>query len=164
MLKEILFMGYREFGEIRPNEDTVVISILDPSEEHRRPEGLYLFRDALELHFVDVNEPKGAPPWPDVMTEEQHLAACVMHECKAPQIDDAQRIVEFTRRHHEVSEELTLVVHCFAGVSRSAAVARWASMTYGAELPQVNEGLRGVDQANPRVLRLLKRAYAMQST
>lgn len=161
MLKAIHFMGYREVGFLEPDWGTVVISILDPTEEECRPKRLHEFRDALELHFVDVYERPGAPNWPEVMSTEEHLTACSMETGKAPEISDARRIVEFISRYHESTEEVSLVVHCYGGVSRSAAVAKWAGMTFQTPLPQLDDGIHDLDGANPRVMRLLRRAYAM---
>ncbi|WP_137917094.1 hypothetical protein [Hydrogenophaga sp. 2FB] len=161
MLKEIHFMGHREAGFLEPDWGTVVISILDPTEEGCRPKRLHEFRDAIELHFVDVYERPGAPKWPEIMSAQEHVAACTMETGKAPEIGDAQRIVEFIDRYHKASEPVNLVVHCYGGVSRSAAVAKWAGMTYQAPLPQLDDGIHDLDGANPRVMRLLRKAFAM---
>ena len=45
-----------------------------------------------------------------------------------------------------------LVVHCFAGISRSAAVAAFASDRFGVEIDQANPD---TSCANARLLRLL---------
>lgn len=161
MLNAIHFMGHREVGFLEPDWGTVVISILDPTEEECRPKRIHEFRDALELNFVDVYERPGATKWPEVMSVQEHLAACTMETGRAPEIGDAQRIVEFINRYHESTEAVSLVVHCYGGVSRSAAVAKWAGMTYKAPLPQLDDGIHDLDGANPRLLRLLKRAFAM---
>lgn len=161
MLKDIHFMGYREANFLEPRWDTVVISILDPTEEEVRPPQLHEFRDTLELTFVDVFEEHGKQSWPDEMSAQEHAAATSMATGKAAEIIDAQRIVEFINRHHESTEVVTLVVHCYGGVSRSAAVAKWAGKTYAAPLPQLDDGIHDLEGANPRVMRLLEKAYGM---
>lgn len=57
-------------------------------------------------------------------------------------------------------EEVRLVVHCHGGVSRSAAVAKWAGEFYAVPLPQLGDDVHELDWANPRVLRLLAEASA----
>ena len=160
MLKEVLFMGVREAGRLEPSQTTVVISILDQFEEHNRPTRLYEFKDHLILNFVDAFEKLGEPHWPDRMSEAEHRAACTWDEDRAPELFDAQRIVEFVNRHHRTTDALTPVVHCHGGVSRSAAVAQWVGETLGVALPQMEDAIHTLEGANPRVLRLLRTAAA----
>lgn len=158
MLKEVLFMGVREAMKLEPRQDTVIISILDQFEEHNRPDHLAQFKDHLDLNFVDTFEKPGDPDWLDQMSEEEHKEICKYDEDKAPELRDAQRIVKFISRHHGAPEELRLIVHCHGGVSRSAAVAKWAGEFYRVPLPQLGDGIHLLDGANPRVLRLLAKA------
>jgi predicted protein tyrosine phosphatase len=158
MLKEVLFMGVREAMKLEPRQDTVIISILDQFEEHNRPDHLHKFKDHLILNFVDTFEKPGDPDWPDQMTEAEHKLICKYDEDKAPELTDARRIVEFIGKHHGAPEEVRLIVHCHGGVSRSAAVAKWAGAFYQVSLPQLGDGIYLLDGANPRVLRLLARA------
>lgn len=157
MLKEVLFMGVREASRLEPNQTTVIISILDQFEEHNRPPRLHEFKVHLILNFVDTFEKPGEPHWPDRMSEEEHCAVCIWDEDRAPEMIDAQRIVEFVNRHHRATKAVTLVVHCFGGVSRSAAVAQWVGETLGVQMPQLGDGIHTLEGANPRVMRLLKR-------
>ncbi len=158
MLKDVLFMGVREAMKLEPRQDTVIISILDQFEEHNRPDHLHLFRDHLILNFVDTFERPGEQDWPDQMSEEEHKLACTWDEDKAPELSDALRIVEFINRYHDAPEEVRLIAHCHGGVSRSAAVAKWAGEFYRVPLPQLGDGIHLLDGANPRVLRLLAKA------
>lgn len=158
MLKEVLFMGVREASKLEPRSDTVIISILDQFEEHNRPDHLHRFKDHLILYFVDTFEKPGEPDWPDQMSEDEHKVICKYDEEKAPELIDAQRIVEFINRHHDVPEDVRLVVHCHGGVSRSAAVAKWVRDAYRVPLPQLGDGIHVLEGANPRVLRLLAKA------
>lgn len=158
MLKEVLFMGVREASKLELRSDTVIISILDQIEEHNRPDQLHLFRDHLILSFVDTFEKAEEPDWPDQITEEEHKVICKYDEEKAPELIDAQSIVEFIDRHHVAHEEVRLIVHCRGGVSRSAAVAKWVGEVYRVPMPQLGDGVHELDGANPRVLRLLAKA------
>ena len=68
----------------------------------------------------------------------------------------AREIVDFIDVWHGLpAGPEMLVVHCRAGISRSAAVARYAAQRYGLELAQTAEF------ANPEVLRQLRRAAGM---
>jgi len=155
LLKEVLFMGVREANRLEPSQTMVIISILDQFEEHNRPPRLLEFKDHLILNFVDTFEKPGEPHWPDQMSEAEHRAACTWDEDRAPELVDAQMIVEFINRHHRDAEAMTLVVHCHGGVSRSAAAAQWVGKTLGVPMPQLGDGIHTLEGANPRVLRLL---------
>jgi len=48
----------------------------------------------------------------------------------------AKNIQEFTVGLHRADRPINLIIHCEAGISRSAAVACWVSNTYGLELPE----------------------------
>lgn len=47
----------------------------------------------------------------------------------------AKQIIDFVDRLHNSTDELHLLAHCEAGVSRSSAVAYWVAKTYDLELP-----------------------------
>lgn len=162
MLKEVLFMGVREASKLEPRSDTVIISILDQFEEHNRPDHLHRFKDHLILYFVDTFEKLGEPDWPDQMSEEEHKVICKYDEEKAPELIDAQRIVDFINSHHTAPEEVRLVVHCHGGVSRSAAVVKWVRKFYALPMPKLGDGSHELDGANPRVLRLLGKASVLK--
>lgn len=112
MLKDVRFMGVREASKLAPSKDTVIISILNQFEDCNRPDHLNQFREHLILHFVDTFEKPGDPAWPDQMSDDEHKVICKYDEEKAPELIDAQRIVEFVGRHHEAHDEIRLVVHC----------------------------------------------------
>lgn len=162
MLKEVLFMGVREATRLEPRQDTVIISILDQFEECNRPDHLHKFRDHLILNFVDTFERPWDPDWPDQISEEEHKVICKYDEDKAPELSDAQRIVEFIDKYRDAPEEVSLIVHCHGGVSRSAAVAKWAGEAYQVPLPQLGDGIHLLDGANPRVARLLAKAAGLR--
>lgn len=158
MLVDVRFLSVREARVLTPGKRTVIISILDEFEEHNRPDHLAQFRDHLVMNFVDTSEKEGEPHWPDQMTPEEHLAACTWDIDRAPELSDAQAIIDFLRKHHADPEPIRLVVHCHGGISRSAAVAQWVATAYGIPLPQLGDGVHELDGANPRVMRLLDKA------
>jgi predicted protein tyrosine phosphatase len=137
MLREVLFMGVREASRLEPNQTTVIISILDQFEEHNRPSRLHEFKDHLILNFVDTFEKPGEAHWPNHMSEAEHRIACTWDDDRAPELRDALKIVAFISRHHSATDPVSLIVHCYGGVSRSAAVARWVSETMNVQLPQL---------------------------
>lgn len=165
MLTQVSFLDVHAMRRMEPDLHTVVVSILDRSEEQHRPKHLGRFADHLCLTFEDVfEEVHGVcgfeKPWPPVMSDDEH--ARVVHQPgeHAPQLTDARRIVEFVRKHARSAQPVRLVVHCFGGISRSAAVAQWVSVVHWVPLVQAHGGTTCTDRANPRLLRLLDMAAA----
>lgn len=158
MIKEILFLSVAQMKKVRPTPKAVVVSILDRSEEYARPR-LGGFRSVLILHFEDTaEEGKLAQPnqWPDEPSDEEHARFCQGAGERVPALSDARQIVDFIEQHHASKEELTLYAHCYGGISRSAAVAEFASVLLW--LPIANAAMATTERANPRLLRLLNKA------
>jgi predicted protein tyrosine phosphatase len=156
MFKEVLFHSLEEMRLVSPSPTTVVISILDVSEEFGRPP-LEGFRDVLRLQFEDTSEEGNQyypGPWPDEPTEAEHARYVQGPGERVSTISDARAILDFLAKHHNSFDQLTLVVHCQGGISRSAAVASWASVRYWA--PMV--GQRSAEWPNQRLMRLLDKA------
>lgn len=156
MFKEVLFLSLEEMKQVTPSKDVVVISILDVSEEFGRPP-LEGFRDVLRLQFEDTYEEGNTHypgPWPDEPTEAENARYVQMPNERVCTLTDAKAIVEFLARHHGTFEQLTLLVHCQGGISRSAAVASWASVRYWAPMT----GQRTAEYPNMRLMRLLDKA------
>lgn len=162
MLTEAHFLSVNEAKRLKPSLSAVIISILDNSEEAERPRHLGRFKDHLVLNFEDVYEEVDAgfsgPFWSDQMTAEEHVLRVMGRGERAPELSDALRIVEFLRKHHHNPDPTRLYVHCFGGISRSAAVAEWAAVALSVPLPQLGDGEHSTDGANKRLLRLLDRA------
>lgn len=161
MLKEILFLSVDQMKRRKPSLDTVVVSILDNSEASHRPR-LGGFRSVLCLEFEDTYEEDrlttdGA--WPDEPTVEEHARLAGTRQEKVPSLSDARLIVAFLSRFAQAPEQLTLVAHCYGGISRSAAVAAWASKRYRVPL-DANKCSSG---ANKRLLRLLDKAWVEEA-
>lgn len=155
MLTQIAFMSLERMLSLAPNPKAIVISITDSSPRAVRP-GLTGFRDVLRLEFVDIAEEHvGAAvgSWPDEPTSAAHESISGLRGERVPALSDAVAVRRFLDRHHAASEPTVVLVHCFAGASRSAAIARWAASTFGIPLDDVAG--RGTLEANERVLRLL---------
>lgn len=144
---------------LRPRRDAIVISVLDSQERmsYRLPR-FSGYRSVLSLEFEDTaEETKLADPgsWPDVPSDEEHARFCQGAGMRVPDMRDAEKIASFVDGHHRSDESLELLIHCHAGVSRSAAIAKWAS-TY-TDVPLSSNCRCSTERANPRVLRLLAR-------
>lgn len=156
MFKEVIFLSAEKMAMFKPSMDAVIVSILDRDEERCRP-ALTGFRDVLRLQFEDTyEEGKLASPgsWPDEPSDEEHARFAQGRGERVPTLSDAQAIVTFLDKHHQTFDQLTLVAHCMGGISRSAAVASWASVRYWAPINCV----MSTDWANPRLMRLMDKA------
>lgn len=112
-----------------PDENTLLISINHPEDEKLPfPE----WKDVLWLFFDDVTESVGG--------------------YTAFDLDMAQQINSF------VSKGYNIVTHCQAGMSRSAAVAKWISEEYGHELVFNDNGIQTLKHHNKLVYNTLNAA------
>jgi predicted protein tyrosine phosphatase len=161
MLKDIVFLSVNKMKRFRPDKDTIVISILDSSEAADRPR-LKGFRGVLSLEFEDIAEEHHkveAGAWPDEPTSEEHKQFASRGE-RLPALSDAARIVTYLQHHHASPDPVNLVVHCHGGISRSAAVAEWASVRYWIPISLLKD--QSTERANPRLLRLLNKAAGIR--
>ena len=158
MFKEIVFLSIDGMKKVQPSLDTVVVSILDNSESMSRPT-LQGFRGFINLEFEDTYESKrqlGAITlWPDEPTIEEHKVLATKNTERVVTLSDARKIVEFLEKFGTNSEQFKLIVHCYGGISRSAAVAAWASKRFFVPVNSV----KTLDHANQRLLRLLDKAW-----
>lgn len=90
-------------------------------------------REVLTLYFDDIEQPQ--------------------HRAKLMTKAQADEIIRFIETHRNDVD--TLLIHCFAGISRSKAVEHFAREMLG--LPQVND-----DYYNAHVYDLLKQRYQKQ--
>jgi predicted protein tyrosine phosphatase len=129
----------RQVIEGMPHGDprTALISITDPGDPARLPEG---WAAVLRLEFDDV-----APPFPVLIRDGNH------HRDIAPfDASMAAQVLEFVGA---VPQDVNrVIVHCNAGISRSAAVARFLADYYGYRLHDKAEW------ANRHVLSVLYKA------
>lgn len=159
MIKEICFCpidGVNSFKQIRP---TVLISILDKGERAKRESTIKYsgFIDVLKLSFEDTYEEVklSSKLWEDEPSEEEHALHAMDKGERAPTLSDALEIKNFFLKHHGNQEEIDLLVHCYGGISRSAAVAYFLSTKFFIPL----NTCRCTDSSNKRVLRLLEKAF-----
>lgn len=155
MLTRVSFMSLQHFQALAASPRAVVISVTDSSPHSVRP-ALHGYRDALRLEFVDiaeehVNAPAGS--WPLEPTTREHEELSELRGERIPAMSDAVAIRRFLDAHHAAAEPLEVLVQCFAGASRSAAIAVWTAQSYG--IPLVDVLGRGTGEANERLGRLL---------
>lgn len=154
-MKEIIFCGVDGVPFIKDRESTAIISILDKSESAHRPQ-LQDFAMSLILDFEDTAEetklmqPGGFGDYPSA---QDNLRFAQGKSERVFDMNDAKRIAHFVAQASRSEHVNVLAVHCFQGVSRSAAVALWASSYLGIPINSCN----GTSGANPRVLRVLNR-------
>jgi predicted protein tyrosine phosphatase len=111
--------------------DVAMISIATPGA---RPPKLGHFLERLSLEFDDVED-----------YQEQWVEFGDEH---------AKAILEFVARIHSQEKAWRLVVHCKAGISRSAAVAIYVAEATGCQFLRRKEA----GEANLRILRVLSEA------
>lgn len=105
MYNRIEFVSKKIAENITPNKDWIIISINDPLSIANLKEG---WLDILPLTFNDIN-----------IKIDDYL---VFNK------DDAGKIIDFVEKYKE--EGSVIIVHCYAGISRSAAVAKFIAEKY----------------------------------
>lgn len=158
MIKSVSFCGVSSVKGLSPRRSIALISILDDDERFERPP-LYGFAKILSQDHVDFYEEKSKLPLESVDDATGLLAngASPVEGHRVFCARDAIEIVEFVEDCIAEDRTLELIVHCYAGVSRSAAVAKFVCEHYGLAL-STN---RDLSDANPRVERLLKKVFNM---
>lgn len=156
MFKEIVFTGVDSVRHFRPKGRAAVISILDYSERGYQP-SLTDFAAVLMLEFEDVSDgspvlfgktlPDDAPIGQDRCPHNVEERFCTLR--------DARLIHEFVERVSNDPRVQTLYVHCFAGQSRSAAVAQYFLEKYASKVADAGFGNRSTAAMNKRLYRLL---------
>lgn len=122
MLAAIDFVSKAVFAEIPPAPDMVALSIGDPCE--LPPATLSRYRHSLRLEFLDIEPDNLHPRFHDMLA----------HACSREQVQQA--MAWLSDLAHQPTP-FRLVVHCHAGVSRSAAFALLAeSLAPGCEFPR----------------------------
>jgi hypothetical protein len=111
MLNRAMFVGRYSAETCGPWSDFAMISIGEPAASEGDPQIQEGWHDVLRLSFHDVLPNQNVDGAYTLMTAE-----------------DADQIVEFVRR---VAPNVQgIIVHCRAGISRSAAVVKWISSEY----------------------------------
>lgn len=112
MLSEVVFTSRAQAERQTPPPNWAVISITEPSTTAAALQDGW--HDVLRLKFDDV----------DVATDE---AATVFSP------EDAVAVLHFVTKN--ASEVEGILVHCFAGISRSAAIAKFIADMYRLRFP-----------------------------
>lgn len=105
-------------SKYRPEKPTLMISIQDGEKQElpfkQRTNHITRSRyvDCLFLYFDDIN--------PDAIPGRPHMPFAFGD-------NDAQKIINFLKRHYEADDFEDLIIHCQAGVSRSHAIALFAA-------------------------------------
>ena len=115
MIKDIHFTSRYQAERVEGRLDTIVVSIHD---RHSKPNLRSGFRDVLRLAFDDYDR-------------ERDGMDALMGAFSAEQ---AETLKSWLEPYLRANTTYTLLVHCHAGISRSAAVAYWAHKTHGLEL------------------------------
>lgn len=119
-------MGQKKFNVINfynngdvNNKNYCYISIYGTELGDKKPRiNLSLWNSGIQLQFDDISPYYAERYNLHPMTEEQ-----------------GKIIVDFVNDIHKLSESMNIIVHCLAGVSRSAGVAKWINDHYGLENP-----------------------------
>lgn len=115
MINEVHFSSRYHAERVEGRVDTIVVSIHDRHAKANLRSG---FRDVLYLAFDDYDrERDGADALMEPFTAEQ-----------------AETLKSWIEAYLRASTRFKLLVHCHAGISRSAAVAWWAHKALGIEL------------------------------
>jgi predicted protein tyrosine phosphatase len=115
MVSKVIFVGRATAEVVGPYDDWALISIGEPDASNGPPKIKDGWLATLRLSFHDVDPDHGKPPSnPDLFT--------LMND------DDARSIVAFVRSVADNAD--VIMVHCRAGISRSAAVAKWIAREY----------------------------------
>jgi len=112
----VSYHSEEEMKGLRPSPLYGVISITDPGRTANLPEG---WGSILRLQFDDVEEPDPYKPYGDPYARSSRL----------PAAQDAREILQWLKANHR--KLAGVYVHCWGGVSRSAAVAKFIAEKYG---------------------------------
>lgn len=108
MIKSLEYLSLDEALEFKPQIPTIAISILSPGRAQAvlHPE----IDPVLRLYFEDTTGKEGTTSGPGIFST-----------------DHAREILDFIHHHRDKPTPYHLLVHCEAGISRSAAVAVFAA-------------------------------------
>ena len=114
------------------------------------------FARILSLDFEDASEESRGFPigsFPERPTQSDCDRYCFEKGERLFDMDDALRLHHFVKDAHQAEAPLGLAVHCYAGMSRSAAVALHFSKLLNVPIDAQNP----TENANRHVLRLLEK-------
>ena len=97
------------------------------------------WRNWAVISITDINfaDAPLQPGWLDVLRLKFDDISDISHDGYVRMGDlQARAIIQFVRRMHDDTRIEGILVHCWAGVSRSAAVAKWISESYDLSFPK----------------------------
>lgn len=124
MIKSIDFWPRLVAEKYHFSEKDIVISITDPGQKLANINQPF---DVLRLAFYDLPDPIGDIRYDSGLFTENH----------------AKEIIQFLKQYHDVEEDMRLIVHCEAGVCRSASVALFAHYYTKAHFPNFSTTYAG---------------------
>ena len=150
-IQTVRFLSQIAAEDCQPDENTSMVSIIGPGsfEAEIKPG----FRTLLKMYFDDIDEESlnvAVGSIPDFADDGE----LIVNSYLLPDLHHAREIVKFV----ETGDFEHLIVHCFAGISRSAAVAQFVADRYGADLLLKSYGF-GTRHKNNRLYRLLNTAF-----
>lgn len=159
-IRSVIALSLNKARLLSPRNDAVMISILGHDEAHscQRPESTG-WGDMLFLEFEDASEESvlarpGA--WPDEPTDDQNKLLMGKEGRCVPSMSHANQIAHFVLHNHVKKDMVDLIVHCYAGTSRSVMVA--SKVVEWMNLPMDRALLPLIPHANARLGRLLDKA------
>lgn len=163
MIKTVVFISKNSFeNHLKPTSSMIAISI-GAADEGAKPNLKRGFAGAIRLEFDDVYEESlnvAIGFFPDLHPRHEEGVRIFIGDAEVFDFKDAKKILGFLDHYAKKSDEFDLIVHCLAGISRSAAIAQFASDQYGAAIDNSHQN---TSAANKRVLRVLCRAFTDES-
>jgi predicted protein tyrosine phosphatase len=117
MASKVIFVGRATAETIGPFHDWAMISIGEPDASNGLPDIKPGWHSIHKTVFHDIDPEHGSPKGIEPSVYQ------------AMTIEDARKIVAFVDNDARLAD--VIVVHCRAGISRSAAVAKWIARDYG---------------------------------
>ena len=157
MIGNITFVSKSEAAKCEICPSTYLISIIDASGQ--RPAFNRKFGKILALEFDDVTEKfigLEVSDVPDLNVNHLNGDRIMVDGCDFCDYNDAIRINKFLSNMQTDKKSLNFIIHCEMGVSRSSAVAKFASEHYGG---QADLSHHFMGRHNKRLYRLLVKAF-----
>jgi predicted protein tyrosine phosphatase len=168
MFENVIFVSRQVAMSLPPGPDAIMISLIAPGDKTTFAPG---YCSILQLAMDDVYEEVFNLPPNAIHDDQSHYT----HEWgtptyqiglyRMPTLEHARAIANFLAEHEGgCSLFRRVIVHCSQGKSRSSAVAQFVSEKYGTPIlnadPAYQDQVAMTDtsRANPRLLRLLKKA------
>lgn len=121
MIHSIFFISKAVAEQItNPEKTSAIISIVEPNETRNLSQN-WVNKLELDFHDTDATANNGET-WSLLKVENEQYT-------KFNNIM-AIKVIDFAKKLDRLKDEINLVVHCHAGISRSAAVAKFIAEVY----------------------------------